>query len=440
MGKSLFIWIVFFLAACQTYKPDPLDLKKHEISWKQRNGFSPEIQEYIKKLSDLGNQSAKSYNLEDGISLEEARLIMLFFNANLRTARLKAQIPAAYSQEAGRWEDPSFSIDAMRVLTSIPHPWVLATSLGITLPVSGRLSVEKKMSHSQADVALQEAYLEEWSMSHELRSKWLVWTETCEKIDTLKKFILYLQDIVHIVQQLGNAGELKKSDARLLELEWIEKKADLNFLEESEKEQRSLLKEYMGFHPGLEVKLIPSFYLPEIAKENPENFSEHPRVQLLALEYQVAENALELEIKKQYPDLTIGGGYEREEGESKLGFGLNMPIPLWNRNQAGIAKALAERNFARAKYEAGYESIANEVSRTRQKLQASSQYYQHLEKELLPKVQEQWNEMDRLTKLGEFNVFLLYETLTRSLEIQIKILDAKLAERLAYNELFRSIP
>ena len=56
-------------------------------------------------------------------------------------------------------------------------------------------------------------------------------------------------------------------------------------------------------------------------------------------EYEVAEHALHREIRKQYPDLTIGPLYETDQGQSRLGFLGATPLPLLNATRPGIAEA-----------------------------------------------------------------------------------------------------
>ena len=61
--------------------------------------------------------------------------------------------------------------------------------------------------------------------------------------------------------------------------------------------------------------------------------------------HSTSEAELQREIRKQYPELSVGPGFEHEDGNSKVGLGIGINLPLWNRNQQGIAEASAERNI-----------------------------------------------------------------------------------------------
>lgn len=68
--------------------------------------------------------------------------------------------------------------------------------------------------------------------------------------------------------------------------------------------------------------------------------------------YSLAEEALRLEVNKQYPDVRIGPGYTWDHGVKRLQFNLSLTLPLFNRNQGAIAEAEARRVEAGAKLEA----------------------------------------------------------------------------------------
>ena len=46
------------------------------------------------------------------------------------------------------------------------------------------------------------------------------------------------------------------------------------------------------------------------------------------------------------PNVTVGGGYRRDFGTNAVVFGATVPLPLFNRNQGGVARAEAERRQA----------------------------------------------------------------------------------------------
>lgn len=60
-------------------------------------------------------------------------------------------------------------------------------------------------------------------------------------------------------------------------------------------------------------------------------------------DYDLAENALRLEIANQYPALSLGPAYNYDHGVTKLPFNLSLALPPWDLNRGAIAQAEAAR-------------------------------------------------------------------------------------------------
>lgn len=80
----------------------------------------------------------------------------------------------------------------------------------------------------------------------------------------------------------------------------------------------------------------------QLAAESP------PRPDLLAAreELRRAETETRLQRALRSPNITLGGGYKRDFETNGIAFGVTVPLPLWNKNQGGIARALAEQRVA----------------------------------------------------------------------------------------------
>ena len=137
------------LVACQRYRPRPLDLPRHHAAVEARDPSATDVVAYANGLAAVSG-GAGTYDPSDGLSLDEAEVVALYFNPQLRVARLRADVPRFGAAEAGRWQDPEFGIDAERIIESVEHPWVLGGTLSFTIPLSGRLGVEKEQARAEA--------------------------------------------------------------------------------------------------------------------------------------------------------------------------------------------------------------------------------------------------------------------------------------------------
>ena len=69
-----------------------------------------------------------------------------------------------------------------------------------------------------------------------------------------------------------------------------------------------------------------------------------------------AETETRLQHALRTPNLTVGGGYQRVFDSNAVLMGVTVPLPLWNRNQGGVARAAAEE--ARARHRAAATATA----------------------------------------------------------------------------------
>jgi cobalt-zinc-cadmium efflux system outer membrane protein len=88
------------------------------------------------------------------------------------------------------------------------------------------------------------------------------------------------------------------------------------------------------------------------------------------IDYDVAENAVRLEVANQYPAIRIQPGYTYERGLVKLPFGLNLQLPPLDLNRAAIHAAEQRRAQAGAKLETVQATILGDVDRTASALAA----------------------------------------------------------------------
>ena len=66
--------------------------------------------------------------------------------------------------------------------------------------------------------------------------------------------------------------------------------------------------------------------------------------------FEAAQSALQLQIARQYPNITLGPGYEYDQGQNKWGIGLSIDLPILNRNEGPIAEAEAKRKEVAAEF------------------------------------------------------------------------------------------
>lgn len=419
--------VALLLGGCQSYRPAPPNLNSHVRSWTVRSPDSSGVRAYAAALSRLNPGERGPFDASDGFGPEEAEAVALLLNPELRVARLEARVPLLSACEAGRWEDPEFNLDLLRVLESVPSPWLLATGLRFTIPVSGRLSAERARAFAEADAAFCAAYVAEIDVVTRLREAWNRWTVTGERISLLTAYVDGLQEILEFAQAQRDANQIGEPELRVLALEQVRRQGELVALRNEKVRQFLDLKKLMGLTPEADVALVPAMADDAISTE-PE--AERARLRLVSPDlalaharYVEAERALQVEIKRQYPDLGLAPLYENEDGEPRLGVGGGVTLPLWNRNRQAIAESRAERDAARGAYQARYQLLVADLADARADHRTATDTGRWLRDRVAPMADLQLADLRKLGQLGDMDVLILKDALTGVLESKLQILD-----------------
>ena len=415
---------ILALAGCQRYQPQPLDAAAHQSAWRERSPAHDDVRAFAQRLAESGGSSSQ-YDPADGLTLAEAELVALVFNPELRVERARVSVAQANATFAGQWEDPVFSLDLLRIVESVPEPWILGTSLGFTIPISGRLATEKSRAAFEQQAALFRAAEREWEMLSDLRSLWLEWSSARMQSEVAVESVQRLQRIAEMTNRLEEVGEIPRIESRLFSIEAVTQASEARALDARAEDLELKIKSVLGLRPEAAVMLEPLLAV-EPAEGSEELMTEaNPTLAVARAEYEVAERTLEREIRKQYPDLVIGPAYENEDDQSRIGFSGSLPIPLLNRNQGGIAEAQAQREVARAEFEAKYEHLVHQLARAHREHELLMQARIELETTLIPLVEDQLRDAERMIELGELNSLIQLESVVRRADAKAKLIEAR---------------
>jgi outer membrane protein, heavy metal efflux system len=422
------------LAGCQSYERRPLDLEETRSAWLSRWAGDDTVRAF---RASLGTGSAANHDeidLSNGLSLGEAEVVALVFNPDLRLARLEADVTRASAAHAGLWDDPTLGMNVERLVSGGAEPWVLGGTLGLTLPVSGRLSAEKARADASHEAGLDRVAALEWATRALVRETWIQWSASRERAAATAELVDRLREVASLAQKQERAGSMSRIDARLVRVELAGRETDL--LQESA-ETASLharLGEVLGLPPAASGAFVPGVaWTPRSASgEELRAMFEAGSAELAAVrsEYEVSERALRAEVRKQYPDITLSPGFGVDQGEERLLLGVSIPVPLWNRNQQGVAEATARRELARMRFDTTYERLASRAASALARYEAVRARRGMIESTVVPLADEQEADVRKVAALGQVDPFVLLESLKARHLAKVRLIEAIAEESL----------
>ena len=422
-----FFWIQILFSGCQTYKPDPLDLALHQQNQQKRSPAMESVQEFAKDLNENSSVADQVFDPEDGLSLYEAEIVALTLNPDLRIARLEAGVAQSDAKFAGLWQDPSLNLNLLKIQESIPHPWYINPTLTFTIPLSGRLKIAKNRADAELKVELDRVYETERQVVLQLRDSWMSWSALKKKLDQTRKALQELDSLAQTTTSLTELGEMPVTESRLFLMEREIQREQMIALENQSRKESIRIRSLMGLAPNAPLDLKEHLNHQTNEPEYSNWVDRNPTLARLRSEHEVAEKTLQLEVRKQYPDLNIGPQAESDAGQNRIGLGGTLPLPVLNGNKGAIASARIKRNLARAVYETEYERLNSELAELQQDLQNNQSRLEILDSSLIPLTDQQMEDAYRLMEMGEADGLTMLESLTRSIGVRHRIIDIHLA-------------
>jgi len=434
--------LVAVTAGCQSYERAPLDLPAHTAEFLARTPDAPQVQAFAASLAPDPIAGAEPFDLGDGLTCREAEMVALVFNAELRRARLKAGVTLAGAENAGLWPDPTVGVDITRILESVERPWEVFGSIGFTIPISGRLEIEKDRAGIEHAAELSRVAQAEWEVRMAVRRTWTEWVAASTAAASTRDFIDRVDEVMAIVDTMERAGETPRTEARLLRIERASTAAELPLLEARVEQSLRELRQLMGLAPNAPLDLRANGLGPPdrgtlaASDLSPEALTQRSPAMLVAMaEFEVAERTLELEVREQFPDIQLTPGYGTQDGQRQFNIGISAPIPVLNGNRRAIAEARAQRELARANAETELERLLDSVKAAHIRANAAAAHRSAIERDILPLVDAQYADARQLAKLGEVRTLVLIESLARQHTAKLKLIDARRDEALAAIEL-----
>ncbi len=407
------------LCACHSYAPAPVDLDAH-------------LRDFVARLPDDAPPVAERVDLADGLDRGEGRLVAAVLHPDCRIARGEFAAALAARDHAGAWTDPELAVSFERILETVPHQWLAAASIGIGLPINGRLGAERTLAEGRLAAALTAVRLAEEQAVRRLDTAWLHWSAAELRCERLRDVAERLRELEAIAARLAEAGSATRLDARQFTLERLRRDGELARAEDLRAIAALELKAALGLHPDAAVDFTPDLSAaPALAAPalRREALADGPALAALRAAHTVAEHELALAIRKQLPDLVLAPGWAEEDGQPRATLGLSLPLPIFAGNDAAIAAARAQREVAAERWRAGLEQALQALAVAEQKHAAAERQQRFVTTELLPLAERQLADGRQLAELGTLDPFVLLDALLRVHEAHLLAVDG--AEALA---------
>jgi outer membrane protein TolC len=334
------------LTSCATYQAKPLDT---DIHFTQINELKQES--VAAEFTNIWPLTSREHIFDptDGLDMDELAMLAVANNPQLKVARDQAGEAHAQAFSAGLLPDPQINLSQ-----DFPVHEPQATTAygaGIGLDITGLIlhSATREAAQQSASSADLDLLWQEWQIANQAR---LLFVRTI----ALERQSFILANLVSVLE-IRYEHSKRALDAGNLTLDVTS--ADLAALHAAKQKlnevQRQLLTTHfdinalVGLDPETKLNLTGMPDIPDLDESQIEtelaNLS-HRRPDLQALQhgYSAQEAKLRVAILSQFQPIGLAFNLARDTSAILTGgYALNLALPIFNRNQGGIAIEKATR-------------------------------------------------------------------------------------------------
>jgi len=334
----------------------------------------------------------------------------LYYNPAIVEARDGLLATRAGEITAREYPNPQLTLSAEYAVDGGIPPWLYGFLLKALLPQTDLRHSQQLQAHFYTQAAGWKLAQTLWSVRSRVRSALLlaVYADAAERgLTRQARDASQLVALLSVQVQAGEASapQLQAAQAQALQIR------------QSRDDTRAQLS--TARHALAAAIGIPATALPDLrtlwpdwqtpAAIPPNRIKRLARRALLTradlaravADYDAAQQALRIEVDRQYPGVSIEPGYTWDHGVRKLPLSVSFSLPIFNRNQGPIAQAMARRAQAGAHLQALQAQILAEIDGAQTALKERTLIARTVQRRLLPLADQQLHAAQQRFAIGD---------------------------------------
>jgi len=361
------------------------------------------------------------------LSLAQATAFMRRNNPEIREARAAWQVEQAVAKVKTPIDNPSVALGPL-LFGGRDVLWNggagLESALGWTVPILGVQRLNDDLNRVRAAEAFTRAAAVERREYLGLRRDYLAAGLTDDLLEAWRTLSGVATAAVQTGDDMLSAGQASAVDVGLLRLDAARTEADVLDAAEDAMTERQALAGRVNLNadsvsaptsnarPPLPEDLPGLQALESLAVEG------NPELSMLRAAYVVTEKKLRLQVRQQGKDPGVGITYVKDE-QNELGLPLAWEIPLFDRNQPGIARAHAAREEAKARYRAALARVLARISAARALVETRGRTLERLRTRVQPEAERTIETTRRALAAGATDALSYFAVLSATREAAV---------------------
>ncbi len=342
------------LGACGHYHPHPITPEASLEDFEARRLDAPELGTFLETRGETDAWPPDTWDLHD------LTLAAFFYSPVLDEARARWGVARGGLITAGGRPNPSLTGALGRNATTdaaVVTPWIPEVALELPIEVAGKRGIRIRGAEQRSESARYSLLTTAWEVRGRVREAYLDLYVAHQRDSLLTRQLEVQGEAARILEARRAVGEASPTEVTRAHIDLAASRTAALEATRSAAVARSELADALGVPPRALDGIRLDFDAPgEVSGAVPPAEARRramlSRTDLLGAlaDYEASQAALQLEVRKQYPDISLGPGYQLDQTDSKWTLALGLTLPVLNLNRGPIAEAVAAREEAAARF------------------------------------------------------------------------------------------
>lgn len=358
---AAFTLTVGFASGCVQYQAQPIVPEQAAARFEART------------LDDVGlaaflaaNQAGSAWDLN------RLTLAAFYFHPELDVARAELASARAAKTTAAESPNPAFSFTPTYDSSVIVNPWTIAGQFSVPIETADKRGKRMAVAECLSQAARLRIAAQAWGIRSHVRQALVALQVARENLRLLNRQQELQVEVARLVEAQKAAGSVSEYDVAEARILAQQSRLAVRDMEVQAAAALAQLAEAVGV-PEAALEGVTLVFEPLgapatlLSDGDARRRAVTQRADLLAVlaEYAADEAKLQLEIARQFPDVSLGPGYELDQTENKWSLGFAVELPVVNQNQGPIAEALAHRDETAARFNALQARVFGKIDAAR---------------------------------------------------------------------------
>lgn len=415
------------------------------------------------QLISLSSYPTPIYNQyvdpNNGIKLETIIDKAKFFSKELQVTRQNLAIIQGRIVQAGLKPNPTLDIEFTTDKLGGTREGEYDFSASYIQPIErgGKRTKRTRIAQLELAQAEKELAFQEQQLIGDIRLQYAESIAALESLKVSERLIALNENTAKLVEVRVKEGDAARLDFNLVTVEVNRLKAGRLQAEIRVRSALTKLKALAGLGLQESLRLQPTLNLTTPDNLNLENLQEvalrtRADLQAVRIGEDLAQARIDLAQAESKSDINVFGRYQQsrsifdittigkiQDTDRQIGFGVSIPLRLFNRNQGAIAEATATKVQASHRVEVAEQIIKRDVALAYAKLEIAFDSLKLYEKEILPGTQENLKIIRAAYDLGDQPLLDVITEQRRLVESQQQYTDVRKDYYLSIIELEKAL-